>query len=95
MEPEWTKQIPNTTICNFYYFFYVFYVVIAVLTIVSTIWLLAMAKIPKGMFAMYGIQNLIVFALAATGALFNYLVCDRALIAGGGAAAVAKSKVSV
>jgi hypothetical protein len=79
MEPDWTKNISNSTICNFYYFFYIFYAVIAVLTVVATIGLLTMIKMPKGMMAMYGIQNLIVFALAATSALFHYLVCDRAL----------------
>ena len=79
MEPEWTKKISNNVVCNFYYFFFVFYAVVAVITIVGTIALFSSIKLPTGMIIASTFQSLIGFALAATAALFHYLVCDRAL----------------
>ena len=79
MEPEWTKSIPDATVCNFYYFFFVFYAVIAVITLLGTLGVLFNAKLPKGLMLAYGFSNLIVLLLAGTSALFFYLICDRAL----------------
>jgi hypothetical protein len=79
MEPEWTKSIPDATVCNFYYFFFVFYAVIAVITVLGTIGILFNAKLPRGLMLSYGFSNLLVFVLAGVSALFFYLVCDRAL----------------
>lgn len=81
MEPEWTKQIPSTTVCNFYYIFYVVYAIAAVLVVLATIGILAMVKMPKGMMVATGLQSLFMFVLAAVNALFMYLICDRSLLA--------------
>ncbi len=79
------KNIKSETICNFFYFFYIFYAVIAVLTVLGLVGILAMIPMSRGLKMVFGFQNLVVFVLAATAALFHYLICERALLAVGGA----------
>ncbi len=79
------KSISSDTICNFFYFFFVFYAAIAAVTLLGTIGVLAMSRLPKSLMIVSGFQSLVVFALAATAALFHYLICDRALLAAKGA----------
>jgi hypothetical protein len=85
MEHNWMKAIPSESICNFFYFFFVFYAVIAIITVLGTIGVLAFLRLPKGLMLMSGFQSLVVAVLAATMALFHYLICDRALLATKGA----------
>lgn len=82
MNSNWMANIKSETICNFFYYFYVFYAVIAVITVIGMIGVLAMIPMSKGLKIVFGFQNLIVFGLAATAALFHYLVCQRALLGG-------------
>ena len=82
MNGNWMASIKSETICNFFYFFYVFYAVIAVITVLGMIGILTMIPMSKGLKMVFGFQNLIVFGLAATAALFHYLVCQRALLGG-------------
>jgi len=84
MNGNWMANIKSETICNFFYFFYVFYAVIAVITVLGMVGILAMIPMSKGLKMVFGFQNLIVFGLAATAALFHYLICERALLAGKG-----------
>ena len=79
MEPQWTKQIPSETICNFFYIFYMVYAVIAVISLIGLIGVFTFLKVPKGQIGALGIQSLIGLALATTQMLFLYLICDRAL----------------
>ena len=81
MEPEWTKKIPSTAICNFYYAFFVAYAIIGAIALVGLVVAVFTLKASKGLLAMMVFQNLIVIALSVVLALFQYLVCDRALIA--------------
>ena len=81
MEANWMKSIPNSSICNFFYFFFVFYAAIALITLLGTVGILSMLNMPKAYIIASGFQSLLVFALAATAALFHYLICDRALLA--------------
>ena len=81
MEHQWMKNISSDTICNFFYFFFVFYAAIAAVTLLGTIGVLAMSRLPNALKIASGFQSLVVFALAATAALFHYLICDRALLA--------------
>jgi len=80
MEPEWTRTIPSSTICNFFYAFYIVFAVFFVITLVTTA--ISFFKLKKLGLAgvLLIIQGLVVMALAATKALFNYLVCERALL---------------
>lgn len=82
MEPEFTKRIPSSTVCNFFYIFYVAYAVITVLALITTIGLFGMTKKLGAAGIASGLGYLLMTALAATQALFFYLICDRALLKG-------------
>ena len=64
-----------------YWYIYVIYAVVAVLAVIGTIGILASFKLPKPLAVSIGFQGLLVAALGATLSLFQYLVCDRALLA--------------
>lgn len=81
MEPQWTKKISSETICSVYWYIYVIYAVVAVLAVIGTIGILASFKLPKPLAVSVGFQGLLVAALGATLSLFQYLICDRALLA--------------
>jgi len=84
MEPDWTKQIQSTTICNTYYGFFIVYTVlfgVGVLNSAYTMFFLkGMAPLVK--FSLV-LLNVLFSALAVTLVLFMYLMCDRALLAPG------------
>jgi hypothetical protein len=80
MEPEWTKQIPNKTICDFYYAFFIVYAIFFGLTLVSVL-SLVFIKLPKGFpLASMAFQSLLTLGIATTMMLFFYLMCDRSLV---------------
>lgn len=81
MEPEWTRKIPSSSICNFFYAFFVIYAILFVISILATIGSFTFAKKlgPAGL--AIGIQSLIMTGLGGTAVLFYYLICDRALLA--------------
>jgi hypothetical protein len=77
MEPKWMKQIPDWSICNWFYIFYVANVIVVCLVIALTLYALICAK------KNFSFSNLF-FALlhlivAGTNALFFFLMCDRSL----------------
>lgn len=80
MEPQWTKQIPSQAVCTTYYVIFWIYAVFAVLAVVGTVGILTMFKLPKGLSVGIGFQGILTGAIAATLALFQYLVCSRALL---------------
>ena len=80
MEPQWMKQIPSKTICDFFYVFYIVYAAIFVMVVLLTIGTFFSAKkLGMGGIAM-GLQGIAMSLLAGTTALFYYLICDRALL---------------
>ena len=79
MEPQWTKNISSETICNFFYFFYVVYAVLAIFAVFSLLSMFFM-DLPKNVLIPATIQGLLMAGIAATTALFHYLVCARALL---------------
>lgn len=79
MEPNWTRAIQSSTICNFFYAFFVIYAVIAVVSVVVFLGTIVFVDMPKGMLLSQGFYGLIMISLSTTMALFNYLVCTRAL----------------
>jgi hypothetical protein len=81
MEPEWTKRIASTSICNFYYAFFVAYALIGAIALIGLVVTVFTLKASKGLLAMMVFQNLLMIAISVVLALFQYLVCDRALIA--------------
>ena len=81
MEPEWTKQIPSTTVCNFFYLFFVIYAILFALAVLGFFAVVMnFKKLGAGGLAM-AFQGLLVGALTGTTMLFYYLICDRALLA--------------
>lgn len=81
MEPEWTKKISSNTVCTTYYYIFMLYAVIAVIALIGTIGILVSFKLPKGLSIGLGFQGLLTAAIATALALFQYLVCTRALLA--------------
>ena len=81
MEPEWTRQIPSSTICNFFYAFFVIYAVLFVLSILATVGVFSFTKKLGSAGVAIGLQGLIMTAIGGTMMLFYYLICDRALLA--------------
>jgi len=80
MEPEWTRKIPSSTICNFFYAFYIVFAVFFVITLVtSAIYFFHLKKLGTAGVILI-VQTLVMGGIALTQTLFNYLVCDRALI---------------
>ena len=76
-EPDFTKKISSKSICDFFYYFFVAYVVLGSLSLIALVGTAMMAKsIPWSSMITYALT----FAIAATSALFHYLVCSRALL---------------
>ncbi len=80
MEPQWTKKISNNAVCSTYYYIYIAYAILAVLAVVGTIGILVAYKLPKGLSVGLGFQGILTGLIAAVLALFQYLVCSRALL---------------
>jgi hypothetical protein len=80
MEPEWMKQIPSTSICNFFYFFFVIYAVIFTLSIVSLIGTALSMKTTTPLAVALLSNAMLTSLIGGTMVLFHYLICDRALL---------------
>lgn len=80
MEPQWTKQISSDTVCTTYYFIFLLYALIALLAVIGTIGILVAYKLPKGLSIGIGFQGILTASIASVLALFQYLVCSRALL---------------
>jgi len=79
MEPDWMTKISSSSICSFYYAFFVAYVIVAVIALIGLIMILT-SKLPLSFKLSVGFQSLISIALGVLLALFQYMVCDRALL---------------
>jgi hypothetical protein len=80
MEPQWSKQIPSTTVCGTYYWIFVVYAVFFGISVLGTVGMLVGMKLPKQIAVPVGFFGLLMSAVLATLALFQYLVCARALL---------------
>jgi hypothetical protein len=80
MEPQWTKQISNNSVCTTYYVIFFIYAVLAGITLLGTIAIVLSFKLPKGMGVGFGFYGVIMSILLTVLALFQYLVCSRALL---------------
>jgi hypothetical protein len=81
MEAEWMKQIPNSSLCNFFYFFFVVYAIIFTLSIITLIATFVSVKVSSPMTTALLANGIITSVIAGTVMLFHYLICDRALLA--------------
>jgi hypothetical protein len=74
MEPQWTKQISSSTVCDWFYIFFIFnaiFVALLVFTLFSGL---------KGNIRSRLIQVLPAAIVGSINVLFWYLMCDRALL---------------
>jgi hypothetical protein len=80
MEPEWTKQIPSSFICDWFYVFFFIYASLFTLALVVLVWLMFTLK--KGGISLLGqvVYVGVMGVFASTTVLFYYLMCDRALL---------------
>ncbi len=78
------KKISSETVCNFFYVFFVIYAVFAALALLVMLGGFSVLKKMGVAGIAAGASNLLVMLFAGTQALFFYLICDRALIAGSG-----------
>jgi hypothetical protein len=83
MEAEWMKQIPSSTICNFFYFFFVVYAIIFTLSIISVIGTAMSAKANTPLLMSLLANSILTSLIGGTMMLFYYLICDRALLSKG------------
>lgn len=79
-EPSWTKQISSEQVCSFFYAFAIINAVIGVLGLALGLWSIFVSKMPVYLVTPMLIQILITSGLAFTSSLFQYLICQRALL---------------
>jgi hypothetical protein len=79
MEPSWMNQIASETVCGFFYLFFLFYTLLTGIVLAGTIGLLTSLKLPKDIQIAQAFYGLFMVTLAATQALFFYIICERGL----------------
>jgi len=79
MEPDWMAKISSESVCSFYYAFFVAYAIVAVIALIGLIMILT-SRLPLGVKLSIGFQSLISISIGVLLALFQYMVCDRALL---------------
>ena len=84
MEPPLFENIPSESVCNFFYWFSVAYAVIVVVSVLSLAYTLVTTKLKTPMSLGLGLYQILVSALGSVSLMFNYLICDRALLAKSG-----------
>ena len=79
MEPEWTKKISSTVVCNWYWILFVVSATASVLIVLAMIYIMVKSGVSMrdGGFKMF--MLLIQLGFAMTSTLFYYLICDRTL----------------
>ena len=83
------KQIPSSTICNFYYFFFVVYAVIFALSLLTVVGTALSVKMTAPMTFPLLANSILMSLFGGTMMLFYYLICDRALLNKGPAGSTA------
>ena len=80
MEPEWMKPVKSRTVCDFYYLFFWFELILALFIVILMIFTFSMVK--KGSYELVTLflTQSIILSFAVTHAMFNYIMCERALI---------------
>jgi hypothetical protein len=73
------KQIDSMTVCNLYYIIFVIYAVLAVITVLN-VGYIALTRLPLALKIAVGAQGLILAAVLVVLSLFQYIMCDRALL---------------
>ena len=78
-EPEWTKQIPNWLICDWFYFFFIVNVVVVITLMISIVVTAMSSSLPKTVRASQLFMMITQMLASGTSTLFFYVICDRSL----------------
>jgi hypothetical protein len=76
---DFTKNIPDSLVCNWFYAFFVVNAVIASIAIVGLLYSAFSKGALRALFTVQSLTMLISGAIAATNMLFFYIICDRSL----------------
>ena len=79
MEPQWMEQISSKSVCDLYYIIFVIYAILGAVALVNVVFVLFM-KLPLGLKLSMAAQSIIMAAVLVVLSLFQYIVCDRALL---------------
>jgi hypothetical protein len=77
--PQWTESISSETICGYYYIMFILTCVIVAIAVFGMIGIL-MSKMPLMFKVSSSVQLLVSGGIAVVGAMFLYIMCDRALL---------------
>jgi len=75
----WTDKIPNHVLCDYFYIFFMIFSVFAAISFIGGVYIFTTSKMPIAYLIGLMFNILLSFGISATGALFLYLICDRAL----------------
>lgn len=75
------RQVSSKTVCDLYYIIFVIYSILGVLAVINVIAVL-FSKLPLMLKIAVGGQGLIMAAVLIVLSMFQYIVCDRALLSG-------------
>ena len=75
------QQISSKTVCDLYYVIFVIYAILGVIAVLNVLMVL-FSKLPLMLKVAVGAQGLIMAAVLVVLSMFQYIVCDRALLSG-------------
>jgi hypothetical protein len=78
-EPKWTKSIPSSAVCNWFYAFFVINAFVLGLLILTAIYTLVTPTIPRAIKALDIFKIILNMMISGTSTLFFYIICDRSL----------------
>lgn len=77
--PKWTESISSETICGYYYVMFIVACIIVGIAFIGLFGIL-FSKMPMMMKMTSSMNILVSGGLAVLGAMFLYIMCDRALL---------------
>jgi len=80
MEPQWTKGVSSSTVCDWFFFFFCVNAVVATLSVGKLVFMLLKTKmLATGSGLISLLLVLAMLGVSVTNSLFFYLICDRGL----------------
>jgi len=73
------QQISSKSVCDLYYIIFVIYAILGVIAVINVVAVLFM-KLPLGLKLSMAAQGIITATVLVVLSLFQYIVCDRALL---------------
>jgi hypothetical protein len=74
-EPAWSKEIPNSTVCTWFYALAMLNLFVGIAGVIGSIYLTSIGKSPFGLIIFMGFVTFIAFI----NMWFLFLMCNRAL----------------